>query len=88
MAIVSRVLAAIFGGYLLANVIAIALSYVLPGSRADGVLVAMFISFIIYAGAVVWVFTARTAWVAWLGLLIPGLVSSAIIFLLYPQALL
>jgi hypothetical protein len=85
MAIFSRVLAALFGGYLLANMMAIALSYLLPGSRADAVMVAVFASFIIYAGAVVWVFSARTARVAWLGLLIPGLASGVIIFGLYPQ---
>ncbi|MEY8241699.1 MAG: DUF3649 domain-containing protein [Cycloclasticus sp.] len=86
MALFSRLLAAIFGGYLLANVASIALTHLLPGSRADGVMVAIFVSFFIYAGAVVWVFAASTAWRAWLGLFIPGLSCASIVFLLYPQA--
>jgi hypothetical protein len=85
MAIFSRILAALFGGYLLANVAAIAVSYLLPGSRADAVIVSIFASFIIYAGAVIWVFSARTVRAAWLGLLIPGMASGVIIFGLYPQ---
>ncbi len=88
MAVFSRIIAAIVGGYLLANVAAIVLSYLLPGSRADGVMVATCVSFIIYAGAVFWVFSARTAWRAWFGILIPGLSSAVIVFLLYPETML
>ena len=84
----SRVIAALVGGYLLANVAAVALSYLLPGSKSDGVMVAVFVSFFIYVAAVIWVFSARTAWIAWFGLLISGLASIGIVYLLYPQALL
>lgn len=82
-------MAAILGGYLLANVAAIVLSYLLTylfaSSRADGVMLASFVCFFIYAAAVVWVFSARTAGLAWLGLLVPGLVCGALMWLLYPQ---
>ncbi|MEW5056868.1 MAG: DUF3649 domain-containing protein [Cycloclasticus sp.] len=90
MTIFSRVMAATFGGYLLANVAAITLSYLLPhlfsSSRADGVMLASFVCFFIYAAAVIWVFTARTVGRAWLGLLLPSLVCGALMWLLYPQA--
>ncbi len=84
--IFSRVLAALVGGYLLANVAAILLSYWLPGSRADTVMTATFASFFIFTGAVLWVFSARAVWKAWLGLLVPGACCAVTIFILNPQA--
>ena len=83
--VLSRIIAALLGGYLLANAIAILLSYGLPGSRADSVMSAIFISFFIYAGAVLWVFSAATAWKAWLGVLIPGVASAVTVVILKPQ---
>lgn len=86
--ITSRVIAAIIGGYLLANCLSILLAYLLPLPQADGVLVGIQASFIIYAGAVLWVFAAKTAWKAWLGLLVPGLVSAVLLYFLIPDGLL
>ena len=84
-AVVSRVIAAIVGGYLIANLGSIVLSYLLSGSQANAVSTGLLVSFLIYACAVVWVFAARTAWVAWAGLLVPGLVSSILIWQLMPE---
>jgi hypothetical protein len=39
-------------------------------------------SFAVYTVAIVWVFAARSATTAWLGLLIPGLVCALILALL------
>jgi len=39
-------------------------------SRADGVLAAVILSFLVYMGAVLWTFAARSAIRAWSGLLI------------------
>lgn len=84
----SRVLAAIIGAYVLANCLSILLAYLLPMPKADGVLVGIQFSFVIYACAVMWVFAAKSAWRAWLGLLVPGFVSAALLYFLIPQGLL
>lgn len=86
--VLSRVVAAILGGYVLANCLSILLAYLLPLPQADGVLVGIQASFAIYAVAVIWVFAAKTAKQAWFGLLIPGLVSSAALYFLLPEGLL
>lgn len=70
--VASRALAAILGGYVLAALSAAALAVFLPLSRADATLTGTMLSFLVYACAVVWVFAARTATRAWLGLLLPS----------------
>jgi hypothetical protein len=67
--LVSRVIAAIFGGYGLASLAAVAAT-ALPGPPSEAVLIGMMLSFAIYTGAVIWVFAVRSAWRAWVGLLI------------------
>ncbi|MDM5180470.1 DUF3649 domain-containing protein [Massilia sp. DJPM01] len=82
----SRALAAILGGYLLAAasaLLALLLPRVLGTGRADAVIGATLASFAIYAGAVIWVFAARSAARAWLGLLLPAACMAAIVYLLY-----
>lgn len=76
--LVSRIVAALFGGYALAAVASVA-ALALPISKPQAVLTGMLASFAIYAGAVVWVFAVRSAGRAWAGLLImaaPLLVSA------------
>lgn len=68
-ALLSRIVAAIFGGYGLAALASVAV-LALPISKVQGVLTGMQLSFAVYAGAVVWVFAVRSAWRAWAGLLI------------------
>jgi len=72
-AVASRVLAAILGGYALTAVAIALLALWLPMARAEAVLTATLLSFALYAGAVIWVFAARSAWRAWLGILLPAL---------------
>ncbi|ATQ77101.1 iron transporter [Massilia violaceinigra] len=83
----SRALAAILGGYLLAAaasaLLALLLPRVLGTGRADAVIAATLASFAIYAGAVIWVFAARSAARAWLGMLLPAAGMAAIVYLLY-----
>jgi hypothetical protein len=67
--LVSRIVAALFGGYGLAAIFSVAV-LALPMSRPQAVLTGMLASFAIYAGAVIWVFAVRSAWKAWAGLLI------------------
>lgn len=71
-ALLSRILAALLGGYLLAALASVA-ALALPVDRPQAVLAGMQASFLIYAGAVVWVFAARSAGRAWAGLLMLGL---------------
>lgn len=69
---VSRIAAALFGGYALAALCSIA-ALALPIDGRQAVFTGMLASFLLYAGAVVWVFAVRSAWRAWLGLLITAL---------------
>ncbi|CAO3408383.1 DUF3649 domain-containing protein [Azospirillum largimobile] len=64
----SRIVAALFGGYALAALGSVA-ALALPMEKPQAVLTGMLASFAIYAGAVVWVFAARSALRAWAGLL-------------------
>ncbi|WP_424810925.1 DUF3649 domain-containing protein [Roseococcus sp. YIM B11640] len=75
--VLSRTIAAILGGYGLASLAAICMALFLPMTRADAVVTGMLASFAIYAGAVIWVFAASSAWRAWLGLLVPLIAMAA-----------
>jgi len=74
LAVASRAVAAIGGGYLLAAATTTVLSLVLPLSRSEAVVTATLLSFVVYACAAIWVFAAATAWRAWLGIAIPTVV--------------
>jgi hypothetical protein len=67
--LVSRIVAAMAGGYALAALASVAL-LALPVSRPQAVLAGMLMSFAVYTGAVVWVFAVRSARRAWTGLLL------------------
>ncbi|WP_143599072.1 DUF3649 domain-containing protein [Variovorax boronicumulans] len=69
VSLVSRIVAALCGGYALAALSSV--SFVaLPMSKSDAVLAGMMLSFSVYTGAVVWVFAVRSAVRAWVGLLV------------------
>ncbi|WP_322516404.1 DUF3649 domain-containing protein [Rhodopseudomonas palustris] len=67
--LVSRIVAALLGGYALAALFSVAV-LALPISKPQAVLTGQLASFAIYAGAVIWVFAVRSALKAWIGLLI------------------
>lgn len=67
LAVASRVIAAIIGGYGLATIAILVLTYALPGGKGPGLLMGMVLSFTIYAAAIIWVFAARSAIRAWGG---------------------
>ena len=55
-----------------------------PGTRAEAALFGMLLSFVIYTMAVMWVFAVRSAWRAWLGLLLPAIpLAMAVLIHLY-----
>src|SRR5256885_3325535 len=66
---VSRLLAAVFGGYALASALAAFLAAALPGARVDAVLAGMQWSFALHALAVIWAFSPGSAGRGWLGVL-------------------
>ncbi|AXI02189.1 DUF3649 domain-containing protein [Aquirhabdus parva] len=80
--VASRCGAAILGGYVFASAITVFLSLALPGPRAEVVLFASLLSFIFYLLAVIWAFAAKTAWRAWLWLILPTLVLATISYLI------
>ncbi len=72
LGVLSRVLAASLGGYvvtaLISAVLALALPLLSAASRADAVMVATMLSFAVYTVVAIWVFCARSALRAWVGL--------------------
>lgn len=70
--LLSRVVAALLGGYALAALTSVA-TLALPLARSEATFIGMLASFLVYAGAVIWVFAVRSAMRAWVGLLIAAL---------------
>lgn len=85
LGVASRAAAAILGGYMLAACATAVASLLLPLARADAVIMATLLSFAVYACAALWVFAARSAWRAWLGVVVPTAVL-AFGLLLYRSA--
>lgn len=76
-------MAAVVGGYALATTLSTAIVALVESGfgampRADAVLVAMPLSFVVYTGAVMWAFAARSAASAWLWLGLPTLLSALV----------
>ncbi len=70
--LVSRIVAAIGGGYALGALASVA-ALALPASRPQAVIGGMLGSFAVFAAAVIWVFAARSATRAWAGLALAAL---------------
>ena len=68
VSVCSRIVAAVFGGYVLAAVTSIGLVGILPMERGDAVMTALLLNFLIYCLAVLWVFATRSALRAWIGI--------------------
>jgi hypothetical protein len=66
--LLSRIVAAMFGGYALAALTSVA-TLALPMTRPEAVLAGLQLSIVVYALAVIWVFAVRSATRAWAGLL-------------------
>ena len=70
--LISRIVAAVGGGYALAALASVAV-LALPVSRIQAVIGGMLSSFAVFAAAVVWVFAVRSATRAWIGLFVASL---------------
>jgi len=82
LGVASRAIAAILGGYALAAASTAVLSLVLPLPRVDAVMTATLLSFTVYVFAAIWVFAARDALRAWLGIGVPTVVMGLGLWLL------
>lgn len=79
VAVAARLILAAFGSYAVAALSTAVLSLVLPLVRSEAVATATLLSFAIMAGAVVWVFAARTLGRAALGIGLPiGILAAAL----------
>ncbi len=78
LAVTSRVLAAVLGGYLITSLASVCLTLWVPMARAEAVVTGMMSSFVVYLLAVIWCFACRTAWRAWFGLIVPSLLLVAV----------
>lgn len=75
----SRLLAAVLGGYALSAALTAALTLYLPIARTEAMLVGTLLSFLAYALAVMWAFAAPHALRAWSGLLVPTLLLALLL---------
>ena len=78
-------MAAVLGGYALTNALSVAIVAIVAFgdmARSDAVLLAMQISFVVYTGAVMWAFAARSSRAAWVGLGVPALLAGLVAWVL------
>lgn len=68
--ILSRLAAAVLGGYALAAAAAVFVGAVLPAGRADAALAGMQASFIVHVAAVIWAFSPVRPARVWQGLIV------------------
>ncbi|WP_340649663.1 DUF3649 domain-containing protein [Pseudoxanthomonas winnipegensis] len=80
--VLSRSLAAIFGGYALAASTGAFLAVALPIARSQAVLTGMLLAILVCACAALWAFATASAWKAWAGILIPTALMSVTTWLL------
>ena len=71
LGVLSRTLAAIFGGYALAATCSMFFAAALPIARGQAVLTGMLVAIVLCACAALWAFATRTALRAWAGILAP-----------------
>ena len=83
LAVTSRSLAALLGGYLLASAASVCIAVVAPLPKVDATLIGLMLSFVFYLLAFIWCFACRTATRAWLGVLLPSLALALINGLAY-----
>ncbi|MBH1965715.1 MAG: iron transporter [Comamonadaceae bacterium] len=66
--VVSRVAAAALGGYALSSAATVLLALIWPAPKAQALLWATMLSFLVYTAAVIWAFYTRSASRAWMGM--------------------
>jgi len=74
------------GAYAVAALFAAALARVLPMPRAEAIVPATLLAFLVGPAMTLWAFLARGPWRAWAGVLLPGLLFAAIAWAAGPPA--
>ncbi|MEA5125472.1 DUF3649 domain-containing protein [Xanthomonas floridensis] len=82
LGVLSRTLAAIFGGYALASATNLVLALVLPMPRSEAVLTSMLLGIVVCACAPLWAFATVSVWRAWAGIVVPAALLFALAALL------
>jgi hypothetical protein len=80
LSVVSRVMAALVGGYFVAYASTALLTVILPFDRINRVVTASLLSFVVWCVAAIWVFAARRAWQGWWTQLVAGALMLALAF--------
>ncbi len=81
LGVASRVMAAVLGGYLLAALCSVSLALAMGQPSGEAAHFGILPSFLVWAGAVVWVFAAASATRAWAGVTVPALVIAGMILI-------
>lgn len=76
--VAARVVAGTIGAYAVAALFAMALARILPMDRAQAVVPATLLAFLIVPVVTIWAFLARGPWRAWAGVLLLGGLFAAI----------
>ena len=84
--VLSRTVAAVFGGYILTSAATVLLALIWPLPRAEAVAASTMLSFILYTGVIVWIFTVRRLRNLWLGLATATFLCTGLAWLLLPEA--
>ncbi|CAA0119571.1 hypothetical protein [Zhongshania aliphaticivorans] len=84
--VVSRVLAAVVGGYALASSAMVLLALLWPLPKAEAVAASTMLSFLLYALIIIWIFTVKRLKTVWLGLIFSTAVCSGLSWLLLSGA--
>lgn len=78
LAVAARIAAAALGGYALAAFFTTTIALLVRTPREEAAALGAVPSFLLFAGAVVWAFAARTTARAWLGIGLPALALAAV----------
>jgi hypothetical protein len=86
LGVTARIVAAVAGAYAFASLTAIALARTLPMPPADATTLATLLGILGMPAMVVWIFAAKTAARAWVGLVIGCALCAAIAWIAGPAA--
>jgi len=78
LAVSARTVAALGGGYALAAFFTTTVALLARAPREEAAYLGAVPSFLVFAGAIVWAFAARTVLRAWLGIALPTLALAAL----------
>ncbi len=84
--VASRVVAAVVGGYMLASAMTVLIALIWPLPQAEAVFASVMLGFVWYTLAVIWVFSVKSATRAWLCMVLPTSIVTALCWWLLPVA--